>query len=153
MESNQFQAFLASRAGQESLVTTGGIPIVALTQTANKQLRIESLQPDLDNGYILVQGEGQQLLKEQLEQYPNTSKDDGPDALEMCRVVANSYSPGVSASATVATVHSFGNDYETTMRSVRTVYDDMDEMAGERIRAMEQKPRKSEKKISFPIVM
>jgi len=29
----------------------------------------------------------------------------------------------------------------------------MDEMADERIRAMEQKPRKSEKKISFPIVM
>jgi predicted phage terminase large subunit-like protein len=44
-------------------------------------LRIQSLQPDIRNGYLLFSRDQTELLR-QLEQFPLGRHDDGPDALE-----------------------------------------------------------------------
>ena len=47
-------------------------------------MRVESLQPDIRNGYILFQ-KNQTLLLQQLSEFPLGAHDDGPDALEGAR--------------------------------------------------------------------
>lgn len=109
IESNQFQAFFRTVAGQESLKHTSGLPIVQTPQNnTSKDLRIQSLQPDLQNGYLLLDVDGQELLKQQLERYPHTTYDDGPDALEMARNLANDWRAEPSPSITIATAYQFG---------------------------------------------
>lgn len=44
-------------------------------------MRVETLQPDVKNGYILFRRD-QTLLLQQLSQFPLGAHDDGPDALE-----------------------------------------------------------------------
>ena len=48
---------------------------------SDKVLRIQSLQPDIRNGYLLFCRDQTELLR-QLEQFPLGRHDDGPDALE-----------------------------------------------------------------------
>ena len=50
-------------------------------------MRVESLQPDVKNGYILFRRD-QTLLLLQLSQFPLGAHDDGPDALEGARTLA-----------------------------------------------------------------
>ena len=50
-------------------------------------MRVESLQPDVKNGYILFRRD-QTLLLQQLSQFPLGAHDDGPDALEGVRTLA-----------------------------------------------------------------
>lgn len=95
IETVQFQKLFASRAGQDLLSSGLRLPIVEMKSTANKQARIDSLQPDLNNGYLRLHKEmsaalpvEQQLLYDQLWQYPMGDFVDGPDALEMARTLA-----------------------------------------------------------------
>ena len=50
-------------------------------------MRVESLQPDVKNGYILFRKD-QTLLLRQLSEFPLGAHDDGPDALEGARTLA-----------------------------------------------------------------
>lgn len=48
----------------------------------NKEMRIQSMQPMINNGFVKFHP-SQRLLIEQLENFPKASHDDGPDCLEM----------------------------------------------------------------------
>ena len=91
VETVQFQAFLKSE-----LVTRGtraGVPIpaVGVKPIANKQLRIETLQPHFANGLIWLRAE-QSLLIQQLRHFPKADHDDAPDALQMVWALAQTRS-------------------------------------------------------------
>ena len=106
IETVQFQKLFASRAGQDLLRSGIRLPIVEVRSTANKQARIDSLQPDLENGYLRLFKEPssewpkqQQMLYDQLWQYPMGDYVDGPDALEMARTLAAPGRPPMAAQA------------------------------------------------------
>jgi predicted phage terminase large subunit-like protein len=95
IETVQFQKLFASRTGQDLLQAGLRLPIVEIKSTSNKQARIDSLQPDLQNGYLRLfkapseaTPQDQQRLYDQLWQYPMGDFVDGPDALEMARTLA-----------------------------------------------------------------
>ena len=50
-------------------------------------MRIESLQPDVKNGYIVFRRDQARLI-EQLSEFPMGGHDDGPDALEGVRTLS-----------------------------------------------------------------
>ncbi|MCX7258019.1 MAG: phage terminase large subunit [Polaromonas sp.] len=82
VEAVQFQEFLRTeliRRGAEEGVP---IPARAIQPSTDKLLRIESLQPHMVNGMILLHP-SQVTLIEQLRHFPKADHDDGPDALHM----------------------------------------------------------------------
>ncbi|MBR4991592.1 MAG: phage terminase large subunit [Clostridia bacterium] len=80
-ETNQFQWFLKERLAAESAAAGVYLPLVEVRAASDKVLRIQSLQPDIRNGYLLFCRDQTELLR-QLEQFPLGRHDDGPDALE-----------------------------------------------------------------------
>jgi predicted phage terminase large subunit-like protein len=111
IETVAFQALFASDSGLQSLSATGGLPLVATpANQSNKVMRIQSLQPDLANGYILLCEDGQELLKSQIEHYGHTTHDDGPDALEMVRTLSNDYLVAESSAITLVNPYQYGSD-------------------------------------------
>lgn len=108
IERNQMQAFFASQAGHVSLLETSGIPLVDTPPAStNKDLRIQSIQPDLENGYVLIGEDGQFRLKEQLTHYPHTTYVDGPDALQMAIVISNDPTTDDSSGGMGMSTHRF----------------------------------------------
>jgi hypothetical protein len=102
------QAFFASSSGHASLSETSGLPLVDTPPAStNKDLRIQSIQPVLENGYVLLNEDGQFRLKEQLTHYPHTTYVDGPDALQMAIVVSNDTTLDDSAGGVGMSVHNF----------------------------------------------
>ena len=83
-ETNQFQWFLKEQLARESARAGLYLPIQGVRATEDKTLRVESLQPDIRNGYILFRRD-QTLLLQQLSEFPLGAHDDGPDALEGAR--------------------------------------------------------------------
>jgi len=63
------------------------LPIEEVQQTSDKVMRIQTLQPDVKNKYIKFNRRHKRLL-EQLTQFPMGAHDDGPDALEGARSIA-----------------------------------------------------------------
>jgi predicted phage terminase large subunit-like protein len=95
IETNQFQKLFASKAGLDLLKAGVRLPIQEINSTHWKEARIDSLQPDLYNGYLLLFKEPHaetpeelELLFDQLWAYPRGDYVDGPDALEMARSIA-----------------------------------------------------------------
>lgn len=95
IEANQFQKLFASKVGQDLLRSGIRLPITEIISTTNKKGRIESLQPDLQMGWLLLYKEKTQTYPEeqyrlymQLFEFPMGDYFDGPDALEMARTVA-----------------------------------------------------------------
>lgn len=95
IETNQFQKLFASKAGLELLKSGIKLPVQEINSTHWKEARIDSLQPDLYNGYLLLYKEQSSAvpielgdLYDQLWQYPMGAYVDGPDALEMARTIA-----------------------------------------------------------------
>lgn len=86
-ETNQFQWFLKEQLARESARAGLYLPIQGVRSTEDKTMRVESLQPDVRNGYILFRKD-QTLLLHQLSQFPLGTHDDGPDALEGARTLA-----------------------------------------------------------------
>ena len=83
IETVQFQQFLKTELVKRSRKNGGvAVPAVGVKPIANKILRIESLQPHMANGTILIHAT-QVTLEEQLRHFPKAAHDDGPDALEM----------------------------------------------------------------------
>lgn len=82
VEAVQFQEFLRTQLMVEAAKQGVGISAVPITPNADKDLRIERLQPPMSAGLIRVNA-SQTTLIEQLQQWPNAAHDDGPDALDM----------------------------------------------------------------------
>lgn len=96
-ETNQFQWFLKEQLARESARQGLYLPIQGVRSTEDKTMRVESLQPDIKNGYILFRAD-QTLLLQQLSQFPLGAYDDGPDALEGARTLARKQTRGAALS-------------------------------------------------------
>lgn len=86
-ETVQFQWFLKEELAKASAKAGLYLPIEEINSTADKVLRIQSLQPDIKNKYIKFNPK-HKLLLEQMSQFPMGSHDDGIDCLEMVRTIA-----------------------------------------------------------------
>ncbi len=82
VESVQFQEFLRTSLMVEAAKQGVGISAVPIIPAADKNLRIERLQPPIAAGLIRL-NPTQTTLIEQLQQWPNGAHDDGPDTLDM----------------------------------------------------------------------
>ena len=84
-EVNQFQELLAIQIQNKASVCGYAVPMVKITNTVNKNIRIRRLGPYLSQGKIRFKANspGTKLLIDQLKDFPVANYDDGPDALEM----------------------------------------------------------------------
>jgi len=83
-ETQTFQEVYKNQVLREALKQGLVLPIKGIKHTISKELRIAKLSPLIEGGIILFrQGQGQDLLLRQLEEFPK-GHDDLPDALEMC---------------------------------------------------------------------
>ena len=82
VETVQFQEFLQTELVKRSAQRGKPVPAMAVKPNTDKMLRIESLQPHIANGLILIH-RSQSTLESQLRHFPKADHDDGPDALEM----------------------------------------------------------------------
>jgi predicted phage terminase large subunit-like protein len=89
VETVQFQEFLRTELVKRSAASGVPVPARAVQPIADKLLRIETLQPHMANGLILIH-KTQTALVEQLRHFPKADHDDGPDALHMLWMAAQS---------------------------------------------------------------
>lgn len=108
IESNAFQALFATESARRSMESGAYLPIEPYNQLANKALRINSLQPDLENGYLLIREDGQEELKKELREWPMGADEHGLDALELGRTLAKGYEHLYGAELVQAEVHTYG---------------------------------------------
>lgn len=88
VEAVAFQEFLRQELVRRSAKRGMPMPARAVTPHANKRLRIESMQPHVQAGSVLLHRE-QTTLIEQLQYFPRAAHDDGPDALQMLFMLAS----------------------------------------------------------------
>lgn len=93
-EAVQFQEFLRTRIIEVGKQRGIAVPTRAIIPNTDKDLRIESLEPYVSNGEILLHA-SQTILYDQLRHWPEADHDDGPDALQMLWMVAVSGAGGV----------------------------------------------------------
>lgn len=82
VEAVQFQEFMRTELVKRSAILGVPVPAMPVTPHADKDLRIESLQPHMANGLIRLHP-SQATLIAQLRHWPMADHDDGPDALQM----------------------------------------------------------------------
>ena len=82
VETVQFQEFLKDELVKRSAARGIPVPVRAVKPVSDKLLRIETLQPHMANGLILL-NESQQTLIQQFRHFPKADHDDGPDAVHM----------------------------------------------------------------------
>lgn len=92
VESVQFQEFLRTELIKRAQLEGIPVPARSIIPHTDKLLRIESLQPHMANGRILLHAD-QNTLIEQLRHFPKADHDDGPDALHMLWTLAVSSTP------------------------------------------------------------
>jgi predicted phage terminase large subunit-like protein len=92
IESVQFQEFLRTELVKRSAALGYPVPARAIIPHADKLLRIETLQPHMENGLIRLHST-QNTLIQQLRHFPKADHDDGPDALHMLWSLAVSSTP------------------------------------------------------------
>jgi predicted phage terminase large subunit-like protein len=151
VESVQFQALFASDAARESAAASVYLPIVPVPQRANKLLRIQSLQPDISNRYVMFPKNGQTKLKVQLRDAPKATHDDGPDALEIALRLAKAWIGLESTGHTEADTHTFGTEQKVKVpATARDPYE-----AHERAALKEEgkKPDEIEDEVWYPIIV
>ena len=88
IESVGFQKLMYTDAAKAAMERNDYIPFLPVPASGNKNARIKSLQPDIANGYILLNKE-HTLLDEQIADFPKSAHDDGPDMLEILSRVAD----------------------------------------------------------------
>ena len=81
IETVQFQALFSNDVAKAAMKASKHLPISKVLPRLAKDIRIESIQPSINNGYVKI-SENAKVLIAQLEGYPK-SKKDGPDALHM----------------------------------------------------------------------
>lgn len=94
IESIQFQEFFRQQLIKESAKAGIPVPAVPLIPHTDKDLRIESLSPHVNNGLILF-NQAHTVLNSQLRHWPEADHDDGPDALHMLWMLAVSRAGGI----------------------------------------------------------
>ncbi len=94
IETVQFQEFLKTELVKRSAARGVPVPATGIKPTADKLLRIESLQPHMANGLIRLHS-SQNALLDQLRHFPKADHDDGPDALHMLWMLATTRSGGI----------------------------------------------------------
>lgn len=111
VETVQFQEFLQTELVKRSAQRGKPVPATATKPNSDKMLRIESLQPHIANGLILLH-RSQSTLESQLRHFPKADHDDGPDALEML------WRNAVSSSAPIEweSVDDFDGEYRSKWR-------------------------------------
>ncbi len=111
VEAVQFQEFLRTTLMATAAKQGVAISAVPITPIADKDLRIERLQPPIAAGLIRL-NQTQQTLIDQLQQWPDADHDDGPDCLDMLWQNGLMYSGGASAGSSggVQTGGSRGGD-------------------------------------------
>ena len=82
VETVQFQEFLKDELVKRSAARGIPVPARAVKPITDKLLRIETLQPHMANGLILLH-DSQQALVQQFRHFPMADHDDGPDAVQM----------------------------------------------------------------------
>ena len=82
VETVQFQEFLKDELVKRSAARGIPVPARAVKPVSDKLLRIETLQPHMANGLIML-NESQQTLVQQFRHFPKADHDDGPDAVHM----------------------------------------------------------------------
>lgn len=82
IESVQFQEFFRTELVKRSAESGVPVPAVPVRPHSDKVLRIESLQPHMANGLILLHHEQSSLIN-QFRHFPKADHDDGCDAVEM----------------------------------------------------------------------
>lgn len=90
IETVQFQEFLKDELVKRAAQKGVPIPARGIKPNTDKMLRIESLQPHMKNGLILLHPD-QSTLISQLRHFPKADHDDGADALHMLFSLATSY--------------------------------------------------------------
>lgn len=93
VETVQFQAYFKDIMVQRSAEAGEYLPIEEIKSIQNKDVRIQSLQPFVKNGYIKFSKRHKELLK-QMSEYPMGAHDDAPDGLEMAVKLARSVTVG-----------------------------------------------------------
>lgn len=92
IEAVQFQEFLRTELIKRAAQLGHPVPARAIIPHADKLLRIETLQPHMENGLIRLHA-SQTTLIQQLRHFPRADHDDGPDALHMLWTLAVSHGP------------------------------------------------------------
>ncbi|MGN6915046.1 phage terminase large subunit, partial [Neisseria sp. P0013.S009] len=87
VETVQFQGFLKDELIKRGARSGVHIPVRGIKPSSDKMLRIETLQPHMANGLILLKPD-QKTLISQLRHFPKADHDDGPDALHMLWMAA-----------------------------------------------------------------
>lgn len=87
IETVQFQEFFKDVLDERCKSIGLHLPIVPLKNTINKELRIDSVSPLVNNHTILIDKKSL-LLIDELETYPKSAHDDGLDSLEMAYRIA-----------------------------------------------------------------
>lgn len=95
VETVQFQYYFASVMKQKSAECGEYLPIEEINSVANKDARIQSLQPFVKNGYLKFSKKHKTLIDQMLK-YPMGKNDDAPDALQMAVALALSVKAGGS---------------------------------------------------------
>lgn len=98
VETVQFQEFLRTELVKRSAAAGVPVPARAVQPSADKLLRIESLQPHVKNGLIRLHS-SQTTLTAQLRHFPKADHDDGPDALHMLWMAATTGLASVSVAS------------------------------------------------------
>ncbi|ARE40898.1 Phage protein [Rhodovulum sp. P5] len=109
VESVQFQEFLRTSLMAEAAKAGVGVSAVPVVPSADKDLRIERLQPPVAAGLIRFHA-SQTTLIDQLQQWPNGDHDDGPDALDMLWQNALHYAGSGTGGGEVLTAPAVGGD-------------------------------------------
>ena len=142
IETVQFQAFFANESAEASMRQGVFVNFTPIKTTTNKVLRMNSLQPDLENGYIMISEDGQDELKKQLDEYPNGSKVDGIDALEMLRTMVRNAQDPEGAGGVQFSMHTFtdkemdyGEEYDAWKAWLIQTQDEQEAAAQEKRRA------------------
>ena len=87
IETVQFQEFFKDTLDEKCKSIGLHLPIVPIKNTINKELRIDSISPLINNHTILVDKKSLIFIDE-LDTYPKSPHDDGLDSLEMAYKIA-----------------------------------------------------------------
>lgn len=113
VETVQFQEFLRTELIKRSAALGVPVPARAVQPISDKLLRIETLQPHMQNGLIKISPDHKTLL-DQLRHFPKADHDDGPDALHMLWAAALSLGQPMKIQSTGAKrAGTRLNDYNT----------------------------------------
>jgi predicted phage terminase large subunit-like protein len=82
LEGNSFQRLLLDSYNRRFSQFEDPPRLLKATQTGDKELRIASLQPYVDNGTLIFNRDLDRKLIEQMRYFPSATHDDGPDSLE-----------------------------------------------------------------------